>query len=95
MPLVVCPDCGNEISDAAPLCIHCGRPRSEPEPPAPPPKRSLPWGLILTWLGGLCLSAGLALLVAGRPGTAVVLVACGLLGVFAGGVHSIVTRFTR
>lgn len=28
MPLVPCPDCGNRISDAAPACIHCGRPSS-------------------------------------------------------------------
>lgn len=26
MPLIDCPDCGREISDAAPRCIHCGRP---------------------------------------------------------------------
>ena len=26
MPLVTCPDCEHRISDAAPLCIHCGRP---------------------------------------------------------------------
>ena len=26
MPLVNCPDCEKEISDAAPGCIHCGRP---------------------------------------------------------------------
>src|SRR6476619_5935030 len=26
MPLIECPDCGKQISDAAPACIHCGRP---------------------------------------------------------------------
>jgi DNA-directed RNA polymerase subunit RPC12/RpoP len=26
MALIACPDCGNKISDAAPACIHCGRP---------------------------------------------------------------------
>jgi len=26
MALVTCPDCGKQISDAAPACIHCGRP---------------------------------------------------------------------
>lgn len=26
MPLIDCPDCRREISDAAPTCIHCGRP---------------------------------------------------------------------
>jgi hypothetical protein len=29
MPLVKCPDCGNQISDSAPSCIHCGRPMRE------------------------------------------------------------------
>lgn len=26
MPLITCPDCSKEISDAAPTCPHCGRP---------------------------------------------------------------------
>ena len=26
MPLITCPDCGKEISDAAPTCPGCGRP---------------------------------------------------------------------
>jgi DNA-directed RNA polymerase subunit RPC12/RpoP len=26
MPLITCADCGKQISDAAPACIHCGRP---------------------------------------------------------------------
>src|ERR1051326_5517177 len=26
MPLIRCKDCGHDISDAAPHCIHCGRP---------------------------------------------------------------------
>lgn len=26
MPLVACPDCEKHVSDAAPSCIHCGRP---------------------------------------------------------------------
>lgn len=26
MPLVECPDCHSQVSDAAPTCIHCGRP---------------------------------------------------------------------
>jgi hypothetical protein len=28
MPLVTCPDCQHQISDTAPLCVHCGRPAS-------------------------------------------------------------------
>jgi len=30
MALIVCPDCGNNVSDAAPACIHCGRPLAAP-----------------------------------------------------------------
>ena len=26
MALIVCPECGKEISDKAPACIHCGYP---------------------------------------------------------------------
>ena len=26
MPLVTCPDCQKQVSDAAPACIYCGRP---------------------------------------------------------------------
>lgn len=49
MALVECPDCGKNISDAAPACIHCGRPMtvlapriSEPklEPTLPTPRTS-------------------------------------------------------
>ncbi|GEM_PF-5262550 len=28
MALIDCPDCGNEVSDQADLCRHCGRPIS-------------------------------------------------------------------
>ncbi|HET7462491.1 MAG TPA: zinc ribbon domain-containing protein [Longimicrobium sp.] len=34
MPLITCPDCGREVSDAAPTCPHCGRPFKS-APPAP------------------------------------------------------------
>lgn len=26
MPLITCPDCQKQISDAAPACVNCGRP---------------------------------------------------------------------
>lgn len=32
MPLITCPDCGQSVSDAAPACIHCGRPRDRAAP---------------------------------------------------------------
>lgn len=40
MPLIECPDCLNEISDATPACPHCGHP-FEPLP-TPPKARQLP-----------------------------------------------------
>jgi len=36
MPLTTCPDCGREVSTAAPACPHCGRP-SAPAVAAPQP----------------------------------------------------------
>jgi hypothetical protein len=27
MALIACPDCGQQVSDAAPACPRCGRPR--------------------------------------------------------------------
>ncbi|HET6764950.1 MAG TPA: hypothetical protein VFH27_14800 [Longimicrobiaceae bacterium] len=48
MPLVVCPDCLKDISDAAPSCIHCGRPAGTVQVYAPhaqivaPPMMSAP-----------------------------------------------------
>jgi DNA-directed RNA polymerase subunit RPC12/RpoP len=43
MPLVTCADCGKQISDAAPACIHCGRlmgGTSRPPPEATPQPES-------------------------------------------------------
>jgi hypothetical protein len=37
MPLVTCPDCGHDISDLAPTCIHCGRPMQTAVHPAAAP----------------------------------------------------------
>ena len=38
MSLIKCPECGKEISDKAPACIHCGcplNPAPEPDPERP------------------------------------------------------------
>lgn len=35
MALITCPDCGGSVSDAAPACIHCGRPLAPARPAAP------------------------------------------------------------
>ena len=52
MTLIRCQDCGNEISDLAPSCPQCGRPRDAPTPPSQKPRRSyrLQIGLILLTL---------------------------------------------
>jgi hypothetical protein len=37
MTLIACPDCGKQVSDQAPACIHCGKPLApvpDPDPPA-------------------------------------------------------------
>ena len=52
MVLIRCLDCGNEISDLAPSCPQCGRPRDASTPPPKKPRRSyrLQIGLILLTL---------------------------------------------
>src|SRR5438270_3936081 len=35
MPLVKCPDCGRDVSSAAPSCPQCGRPMAAVAPPPP------------------------------------------------------------
>lgn len=40
MPLIECPDCLSQISDAAPACPHCGHPFEAL--PGPPKARHLP-----------------------------------------------------
>lgn len=32
MALIKCPECGSQVSDKAPACIHCGCPLQEPKP---------------------------------------------------------------
>jgi len=36
VPLIQCPDCGKEVSDAAPACPNCGRPISVPSQDSEP-----------------------------------------------------------
>lgn len=38
MALISCPECGQQISDQATQCIHCGYPLHKTEQPAPAPK---------------------------------------------------------
>ena len=42
MPLIVCPDCQHDISDAAPACIYCGRPNIPRATPRAPTVGSAP-----------------------------------------------------
>jgi hypothetical protein len=41
--LIKCPDCGRDVSDAAPACPNCGRPTSVLPTSIPPPLPSPPW----------------------------------------------------
>lgn len=34
MSLIICSECGKEISDKATVCIHCGCPIKKDEPPS-------------------------------------------------------------
>jgi len=61
MPLVACPHCSRQISDAAPACPHCGRPNpaAPPAPYSPAPgapsaaKSGTPvWLIVLLVAGG-------------------------------------------
>lgn len=59
MPLVNCPECGKQVSDAASACPHCGYPLSAPSPSEPrPARRSTPLEEVRTNRG-----AGIALIV--------------------------------
>lgn len=35
MSLIKCPECGKEVSDKAPACIHCGYPLQNQQPIIP------------------------------------------------------------
>ena len=50
MALIACPDCEKAVSDAAPACIHCGRP--SPGAPLPPSAHD--------WKRGICTRCGAA-----------------------------------
>lgn len=88
MGLVKCPDCGKEVSDKAPACIHCGRPKPgdrPPPPPGPPPSKFKP-DKTLNLLGGLLLLGGLAGLMTGHAQYASLGFGAGLIAVAIGSV---------
>jgi hypothetical protein len=60
MPLVTCPDCQREISDAAMSCVGCGHPFATPDRrEGGEALRSLGWCAILLGLVGLIASAAM------------------------------------
>jgi hypothetical protein len=85
MALLICADCGNDVSDQAPACPNCGRPAPVDDiPTVDIPERSGGPGepaLLLMISGGVLLAAGLALLVADQAAWAS---ACLLTGVVLG-----------
>jgi hypothetical protein len=71
MPLIQCPDCGKDVSDMAPACIHCGRPLKgavvAPEAGVPDPPKEftettkvpvVQGGHSAGWLGWLLVAGG-------------------------------------
>lgn len=96
MGLVKCPDCQRDVSDQAPVCIHCGRPKpgeqqKKPELLPAPKKRPHP-DTVMTLTGAALLCAGLACLVAGLPGYAFIGMLAGLGGILLGGFWSWLKR---
>lgn len=88
MALVNCPDCGREVSDMAPACLHCGRPQPGDRPPAPLPEEpqpsAFPPDFLVRICGGLLMAAGLALLIAGKPSYAGGCLLLGIVGMLSG-----------
>lgn len=67
MALIKCPDCGTDVSNAAPACPSCGRPIATTPPALPPQqpkKKSLGIGCIIALVVGLGALAFLGLLAA-------------------------------
>jgi hypothetical protein len=61
MALVTCPDCGREVSDAAPACPQCGRPTAVAmAAPAAAPSKT--WSPITVFGGGFVVLCGVAVL---------------------------------
>ncbi len=89
MGLVKCPDCSKEISDQAPACIHCGRPKGAPPPKPPPPKKPLvrPQAALLA-AGGVLLGVGMICLFSGKASYATPALALGLAGILVSSVWS-------
>ena len=57
MPLITCPDCQAQVSDAAPSCPRCGRPRTVSERPQVIEATGKSWKLPMV-IGALMTAAG-------------------------------------
>lgn len=56
MPLIACPDCGTQASDAAAACPKCARPIAAPAPAVSPPAKTRPLAKVgAAFIGGFVL----------------------------------------
>ena len=55
MALLICPDCGNSVSDAAQACTRCGRPRVRNGSPENWKRKHSLGGQIASTIAGLTL----------------------------------------
>jgi hypothetical protein len=61
MPLVTCPDCGRQVSDAAPSCPGCGRPMvAAASRPVTTATKEATWGEVLGFIAGAVGAGGRA-----------------------------------
>lgn len=77
MALILCPECGTEVSDQAIACPKCARPLREASPEAPTvtKRAGAPWEM---WGFGL-IAAGVVLGITGLGGFAAALIAVGFV----------------
>jgi hypothetical protein len=55
MPLIVCPDCQQQISDAASACVNCGRPMKKRETSYTEKMSMIQYDLTFIWIVVLAL----------------------------------------
>lgn len=74
MALLRCPDCGSAISDAAPACIHCGRPTGDAKEAEPvvgwSARKKAGLAICAVLFLGFCFALGLSGVAETEPTTA-------------------------
>jgi hypothetical protein len=60
MPLIACHECGKEISDTAPACIHCGHQRTNSVPRSGSGLSTFGWVLLFGGILGLLASLSMS-----------------------------------